>query len=266
MSEGASYDPRRGAGLAAEMRRLEAQAGLAWREEERLLRSLGAADATTVLEVGCGPGALLERLQGLAPHARLVGVEPDGELAALARARVPHAEVLDGTAEHLPLADGSVDVAVARFVFQHLANPVAAARELRRVLRPGGLAAVIEVDGELWGLAQPTTPEAQGVHAKAWASQARRGGDRMIGRRLHRILAEAGFSDVGLQLYGYHSDDFGLDAFSPLLDPEPTLAPLLADGTVTPAEFALAVGAYRRFRTAPDAFVLLVGLLASGRA
>jgi ubiquinone/menaquinone biosynthesis C-methylase UbiE len=263
---GASYDPRRGPGLDVEVDRLEAQAALAWHEEARLLRELGVDRAATIVEVGCGSGALLGRLRDLAPAAELVGVEPDPDLRALAAARVPSAEVVDGAADPLPLADASTDAVVLRFVLQHLADPVAALREARRVLRPGGVAVAIEVDGALWGLAQPSWPEVQAVQAKAWAAQAQRGGDRMIGRRLHRVLAAAGFAAPELRVYAYHSDELGLDAFAPLLDPASTLDQAVADGAITLADYGVAITAYRRFRADPDAFVLLAGLLAFARA
>lgn len=263
---GASYDPHRGPGFDAEVDRLEAQAALAWREEARLLRELGVDGATAIAEVGCGSGALLARLQQLAPAARLAGIEPDAELRALAQERVPAAEILDGGADALPLADASVDAIVLRFVLQHLADPVAALREARRVLRPGGVAVAIEVDGSLWGLAQPSWPEVQAVQAKAWAAQARRGGDRMIGRRLHRLLAAAGFAEPELRVYAYHSDDLGLEAFAPLLDPASTLEQAVADGAITLADYGVAVSAYQRFRADPNAFVLLAGLLGFARA
>jgi hypothetical protein len=134
------------------------------------------------------------------------------------------------------------------------------------VLRPGGVVVAIEVDGALWGLAQPSWPEVQAVQAKAWAAQAQRGGDRMVGRRLHRILAGAGFAAPELRLYAYHSDDLGLDAFAPLLDPASTLQQAVTDGAITLADYGIAVGAYQRFRSDPDAFVLLAGLLAFARA
>jgi ubiquinone/menaquinone biosynthesis C-methylase UbiE len=263
---GASYDPRRGPGLDAEVDRLEAQAALAWREESRLLRELGVDGAGTIVEVGCGSGALLARLHELAPAARLVGVEPDAELRAHARERVPSGELVDGAADALPLPDASADAVVVRFVLQHLADPVEALRETRRVLRPGGVVVAIEVDGGLWGLAQPSWPEVQAVQAKAWAAQARRGGDRMIGRRLPRLLAAAGFAQPELRLYAYHSDELGLDAFAPLLDPAATLEHAVADGAISLADYGVAVAGYRRFRADPDAFVLLAGLLACARA
>lgn len=262
---GASYDPRPAAGLTAEVARLEEQAALAWPAERRLLERLGIAPGATVVEVGCGPGSFLARLGSLDAAARLVGVEPDAELAALARARVPEAQILAGRADALPLADDSADVAVVRLVLQHLADPVVAVAELRRVLRPGGLAIAIEVDGGLWGLAEPSFPAAAAVQAKAWTSQAARGGDRMIGRRLHGILTAGGLHDVTLDLYASHSDELGLDAFATHLEPS-GLVDRMVDGTITPAELGVAHTAYRRFREDPGAYVLLVGFLASGRA
>lgn len=265
---GASYDPRRtsAGGLDAELQRLEAQAALSWAEEARLLTELGLRDGSTVLEAGCGPGAVLARLHELLPAAHLLAVEPDPELAELARARVPAAEVTVATAEALPYADGSVDAIVARYVFQHLADASSAARELRRVLRPDGLLAAIEVDGQLWGLAEPSFPETAAIHAKAWLAQSGRGGDRMIGRKLPRILRAAGFERIETRLYGYGSDVHSLDAFAPHLDPALTLVRHVEDGTITPAEYGAALAAYRRFRKDPDAFVVLAGLVVAGYA
>lgn len=260
-----SYDPElTGGGFDAELARLEAQAGLAWPQEARILRQLGLSDAHTILEIGCGPGHHLERLSTASPGAALVGVEPDGRLRALATDRVAHARLLDGSAEALPLAEDSVDFAVARYLFQHVSDADRAAREALRVLKPGGTLAAIEVDGELWGIAQPHFPEVQAAHEKAWRAQRRRGGNRMIGRRLWRIFAAAGFTDLSLQPFAYHSDELGLDAFAPLIDPS-SLLPLVEAGVVGTFDYARAVHGYERFRADPDAFVLLVGLLVAGR-
>lgn len=268
MSEppGGSYDPRAMAGgVAGELHRLEIQAGLGWREEARLLAELGLVDGQRVLELGCGSGALLHRLRALLPASALTGVDADAELLGHARERVPDASLVQADASDLPLPDASADVAIARLLFQHVADPVAVAREARRVLAPGGTLAAIEVDGELWGVATPHEPELAAIHAKAWSAQTRRGGDRYIGRRLWRILTAAGYRDVSVRPYAYHSDELGLDAFGDLISPA-ALAPLLADGTLSPDEYAIAVRGYQRFRASPDAFVMLVGFVVAGRA
>ena len=252
-------------GLEGEVTRLEVQAELGWSQERRILERLGLREAAVVLDVGCGPGASLARLAEAAPAARIVGVEPDARLRELAALRVPEAELLDGDAEALPLAAATVDLALARYVFQHLPDPARAAAEIRRVLRPGGRLVAVEVDGELWGLVQPRLPGAQAAHEAAWRAQRDRGGDRMIGRRLWRILAEAGFVDLSLELFAYHSDELGLDAFAPLIDPA-GLLPLVEQGAVAPLDYARAVHAYERFRADPAAFVLLVGIAVSGAA
>ncbi|MDQ6606866.1 MAG: methyltransferase domain-containing protein [Actinomycetota bacterium] len=263
-----SYDPRAmSGGLPGELERLEAQAQIAWGEEARLLAEVGLRDGDRVLEIGCGSGAVLSRLHALVPCSGLIGIDADEDLLAHARRRpeLAGAELLAADAYALPLADGSVDFALARLVLQHLADPVAALLEIVRVLRPGGAVAVLEVDGELWGVVEPRLPDLAAIQAKAWRSQASRGGDRFIARRLWRLLGQAGLVEVVVRPYAYHSDELGLEAFEPMLSPD-TLAPRLADGTISPTEFATAVRGLRRFRETPGAFVMLVGLLVAGRA
>jgi ubiquinone/menaquinone biosynthesis C-methylase UbiE len=268
MSErpGGSYDPRAmTGGLAGELLRLESQAQLGWSEEARLLGELGLRDGQRVLELGCGSGAILHRLRELLPASELTGVDADAELLRHARERVADATLLEADASDLPLPGAAADFAVARLLFQHVADPVAVAREARRVLAPGGTLAAIEVDGELWGVVTPHDPELTAIHAKAWSAQTRRGGDRFIGRRLWRILTAAGYHDVTVRPYAYPSDELGLDAFGDLVSPT-ALAPALADGTLSPDEYARAARGYKRFRASPDAFIMLVGLVVAGRA
>jgi ubiquinone/menaquinone biosynthesis C-methylase UbiE len=93
-----------------------------------------------VLEVGAGNGLNFSRYPSSVE--RVVAVEPEPTLRTLAEkaaASAPVAiEVVEGSAEHLPVPDGSFDAAVACVVLCSVADQAAALAELHRVLRPGG--------------------------------------------------------------------------------------------------------------------------------
>jgi SAM-dependent methyltransferase len=102
----------------------------------------------TVLDLGAGTGKLTAVLAKR--YAHVIAVEPLAELRAILAQRVPDADVRDGRAEDIPLADAAVDAVFAGQSFHWFANDVAVA-EIGRVLRPGGLLAL------LWN-ETPTSP------------------------------------------------------------------------------------------------------------
>jgi ubiquinone/menaquinone biosynthesis C-methylase UbiE len=263
-----SYDARReNAGLAAELARLDAQCALGWEAEARRLGQLGLRDGQRVLEVGSGPGSFTERLAARLPTSEIVALDPDVELLAVARRRLAgvggRVSFLAGSAASTGLADASVDVAISRYVFQHLADPVGAAAEVRRVLRPGGFHVVVDIDDGLWGLSEPAFPELRSIYARAGEAQRRRGGDRLVGRRLGRILEDAGYTNVGLDLFCYDSHSLGLGPFLPQLSPD-RLLPLLGEGAIDAKDLGVVCGLLDRFLAAPSPFVLMVGFVAYG--
>lgn len=117
-----------------------------------------------LLDLGCGPGSItLDLAEAVGPQGRVVGV--DGAPVAVETARAAAAARGDSTtvfevadAYALPFEDDSFDVAHAHQVLQHLADPVAALRELARVVRPGGIVAFRDADygGMTWHPASPT--------------------------------------------------------------------------------------------------------------
>ena len=105
-----------------------------------LRRLLLAGLRGRVLEVGCGDGRAFEHYP---PRVeRVLAVEPDPTARAAAAERAAAApvpiDVVDGVADALPAADGSVDAAVSMGVLCTVPDPAAALRELRRVLARGG--------------------------------------------------------------------------------------------------------------------------------
>jgi len=111
------------------------------------MRSVASWDGRTVLDVGCGTGFHLPRFAATA--ASVLGVEPHGDLVALARRRtrrLPNVTVLAGTAQALPLPDASVDVVHARWAYFFGPGCEPGLAELDRVVRRGGTAFVIDND------------------------------------------------------------------------------------------------------------------------
>jgi len=100
-----------------------------------------------VLDVGCGTGFHLPRWAASARS--VVGVEPHGPLAAIARRRTRRlagVSVLSGAAEELPLPDASVDMAQARWAYFFGPGCEPGLAELSRVVRRGGIAFVVDND------------------------------------------------------------------------------------------------------------------------
>ena len=92
-----------------------------------------------VLDVGCGTGALLEAIGRAYPQARLAGMDPVAEMLAVARRRLPPGVALTaGWADRLPYGDEAFDVVVSCNMFHYIRQPLAALREMQRVLRRGG--------------------------------------------------------------------------------------------------------------------------------
>jgi SAM-dependent methyltransferase len=94
-----------------------------------------------VLDVGCGPGALMSELvKRLGPSA-VAAVDPSEPFVAAAQERHPGVRVQRAVAEALPFEDDAFDAALAQLVVHFMADPVAGLREMARVTRTGGVVA-----------------------------------------------------------------------------------------------------------------------------
>lgn len=101
-----------------------------------ILRAAGVARGTRLLEVGSGSGRLTAVAADIG--ADVAATDPVPQMVARTAAAVPGVPALAAALPALPFADGVFDTAVGAFVVNHVADPVAAVTELRRVVRRGG--------------------------------------------------------------------------------------------------------------------------------
>ncbi len=103
--------------------------------------SVGVVSGQSVLDLGCGPGALTRVLvERLGAHA-VSACDPSPSFVAECSARHPGVDVRLGQAEAVPFDDASVDGTLSQLVLHFVTDPARAAAEIRRVVRPGGTVA-----------------------------------------------------------------------------------------------------------------------------
>ncbi|WP_433066487.1 class I SAM-dependent methyltransferase [Dactylosporangium sp. CS-033363] len=149
-----------------------------------------------VLDVGAGPGTIT---RDLAARVRQVtALEVNEEAVQVARdglAGVANAEVVLGDVHALPFPDDTFCVVHAHQVLQHVADPVLALREMRRVCKPGGYVAVRDSDYRAFTW-YPELPELDDWLALYQRLARANGGEPDAGRRLLAWAHAAGFSEV----------------------------------------------------------------------
>ena len=154
-----------------------------------------------LLDVGCGPASITADLAERVTPGRVVALDAASGALEAARATLrdrglsEQVEVTCGDVMALPFEDASFDVVHAHQVLQHLADPVGALAEMRRVTRPGGMVAVHDAVYS----AMTWFPEPAGMEQwrSVYMSTARaNGGEPDAGSRLLSWAREAGFTDA----------------------------------------------------------------------
>jgi len=187
------------------------------------LRALRLRQGERVLDVGSGLGQFTRLLaRKVGEHGKVLGVErSEAQLEeALKQARRDGEEqLLDvrrGAAEKLPLVDdewGSFDVAHARFILEHVTDPLAVVCEMVRAVRPGGRI-VLEDDDHMVLRLWPEPPGLLDLWRAYYLSYERQGKDPFVGRHLVELLHRAGARPRRNRCL-----DFGSCAGSPNFEP-----------------------------------------------
>ena len=129
-----------------------------WRR--RTVRALQLGQRPRVLDIATGTGDLAIEIVRQRPSATVVGLDPSHEMLAIATRKLARRELADrvtlvaGDAQQLPFQSCEMDAATIAFGIRNVPDRLAALREMRRVVRPGGRIAVLELgepDGKVLG-------------------------------------------------------------------------------------------------------------------
>jgi ubiquinone/menaquinone biosynthesis C-methylase UbiE len=110
---------------------------------------VGIRDGDSVLDVGCGTGALSSTLASVTRAAKIVGIDPSAAFIQAARSQItdPRVTIELGDAQNLPYADASFDRCLALLIVNFIPDAPKAAKEMRRVTKSGGVVATTMWDG-----------------------------------------------------------------------------------------------------------------------
>jgi ubiquinone/menaquinone biosynthesis C-methylase UbiE len=158
-----------------------------------------------ILDVGCGPGAITADFARLAPQGHTTGVDNSASIIAQAQTTFPSSlpglgnlsfAVADATKlEAFP--DNSFDIVHAHALLTHLPDPVAALKEFRRVVKPGGLVALREQDSTAIVSLKPDLPALRAYWDRSLKAMKRMRSNPMAGKELATWAREAGFGGDG---------------------------------------------------------------------
>jgi ubiquinone/menaquinone biosynthesis C-methylase UbiE len=227
-----------------------------------------------LLDVGCGPGSITRGLAERVAPGETVGLDLSRETLAAARddaaARgLGNLRYEEGSVYALPFADASFDVVYAHQVLQHLREPAAALREMLRVLRPGGLVAVREVD---WGTAAYWPPDPWidrfvEMHFETWY---RNGGEPRMGRQLRALFNALAVSDLRITAspWCYATPEETVawgDSYAERLLTSPMGERAVEYGYASRSDLEAMAAAFRAWALHPDAFWTFVHVAALAR-
>lgn len=157
----------------------------------------------SLLDCGCGPGSITVGFAETVAPGQVIGIDlsetQTEQAGALAREKgIDNVRFDVASIYELPFSDDTFDAAFAHHVFLHLAEPQKALKEMRRVLKPGGVVGVKEIGDGGWLNYSHKHEELMKQFNRVlhqWGT-ATSGCDMMIGRRLRGLFNQVGFKDV----------------------------------------------------------------------
>ncbi len=200
----------------AERERLKLQATIAIEWERKAWHEAGLREGMHVLDLGCGPGyTSREILKQIGSDGHVTGVDVNPSLLEIAKSEqenIPNLSFQQANVYELPFPTAHFDFVHARFVFQHLADPIQALAQIHRTLKPGGICCIVDIDDNWTSFTPASSSFRRFVQASAKA-QSRKNGNRKIGSELPRFMRNQPFLDVKTQIVPLTSTQIGMRPF-----------------------------------------------------
>lgn len=217
LSDAGSYKFGRFQKNAEELARLKMQATVAIDIEREVWKNAGLKPGMNVLDLACGPGFISCELARIAGTGTVTGIDISEELIFTAHQakvseKVDNVSFLNGNVYNLALPENTFDFVYARFVFQHLEKPQLALQNIMRVLKPGGILCILDIEDN-WTSFSPGSDAFIKFIRKTGAGQKRKGGNRLIGSQLFALLRTAGFKDVSTRIQPITTETLGVKMF-----------------------------------------------------
>jgi ubiquinone/menaquinone biosynthesis C-methylase UbiE len=245
----------------AEQERLQEQAQQLAHESNWLFEQIGVEHGARVVEIGCGPHGCLELLsKRVGASGRVVGVERSADAVTLARKMVSerglgNVEVFERDARSTGLPRAAFDFATARLVLVNIPQPEQIISEAVALVRPGGWVAFHEAD-YVSHVCDPPLKAWTALVELLEAYSEKNGIDPFIGRKLPRLLRDAGLLEVRVNPI-IHVYPPGHGRRSILLDFAENLSErVLAEKLVGEREFTDMKAALRQHLANPDTLIV----------
>jgi arsenite methyltransferase len=179
-----------------------------------LLEAIAPRPGEQALDIGCGPGFVVEELaRAVGPEGKVFALDNSESAIVMARQRcaaLANVEFQRADATRLPYPDAHFDLVISTQVYEFIPEIQTALSELHRVLRPGGRAAIIDTDWHtiLW---HSRNPERMARVLKAWDEHL---ADPVLPRTLGARLRDVGFAVQQCKVIPYLDTEYKPEGYS----------------------------------------------------